>query len=308
MENQDYRDDYVDYGPEGSQGGDKSVLGLKIAIIILLVVLAVVTVLFWNSVRVSDEDQAAMKIELDTLNNQYSRLVVGMDGLKFDNDTLNRNLQSERFKADSLMQKLKRERQISYSKIKQYERELGTLRSAMQGFVRQIDSLNRLNQKLVGENLKYKKEISVLSNRAAAAEETAAEQNSKIKRASVIRARDITLRPLNKREKEVTRARQAEKLVASLVLTTNELSTPGVRTVFVRIISPDGYCLSENQGAMFDFEGQRIPYTASREVDYQGEDLAVSVYYSGTNLTSGKYTVLVYMDGYLLGSNDIILK
>lgn len=298
-----------EYGYDQPQNSSSATGGLKIAIIILLIVLAAVSVLYWQSVRRDAAEVAAMQVDMDTISAQYSRLVGEMDGMKFDNDTLNANLQDQRHKADSLMNRLKRERSVNYSKIKQYERELGTLRSTLQGFVRTIDSLNRLNQRLVGENVAFRKEISNLRTTTEAAQETASELNSKIKRGAVIRARDITLRAVNRRDKEVTKAKQADRLVTSFVLAANELATPGERIVYIRIVSPEGYDLAENQNALFEFEGSRIPYSAARrDVDYQCEDLPVSVYYNGTGLTSGQYTVMVYMDGHLIGSNVIILK
>lgn len=298
-----------DYGYDQPQNSGSATGGLKIAIIILLIVLAAVSVLYWQSVRRDAAEVAAMQVDMDTISAQYSRLVGEMDGMKFDNDTLNANLQDQRHKADSLMSRLKRERSVNYSKIKQYERELGTLRSTLQGFVRTIDSLNRLNQRLVGENVKFRQEISSLRTTTEAAQETASELHSKIKRGAVIRARDITLRAVNRRDKEVTKAKQADRLVTSFVLAANELATPGERVVYIRIVSPEGYDLAENQNALFEFEGSRIPYSAlRRDVDYQCEDLPVSVYYNGTGLTAGQYTVMVYMDGHLIGSNVIILK
>lgn len=304
MVNQDQ--DHYDY--EQPQNPNSATGGLKIAIVILLVVLAGVSVLYWMSVRRDAQDLAAMQVDMDTITAQYSRLMIDMDGMKFDNDTLNANLQGQRHKADSLMDKLKNERRVSYAKIKQYERELGTLRSTLRGFVRTIDSLNTLNRKLVGENVAFRREISNLRTTTEAAQETASELNNKIKRGAVIRARDITLRATNRRDKEVSKAKQADRLTTTFVLVGNELATPGERTVYVRIISPDGYDLSENQNSLFEFEGSRIPFTASRKVDYQCEDIAVSVYYNGNGLTAGQYSVMVYMDGHLIGTNTIILK
>lgn len=298
-----------DYGYDTPAGGGNSAAnGLKIAIAILLVILGAVTFLYWQSVRRDAGEIAAMNIELDTMKAQAGRLTAAMGTLEFDNDTLNANLITQRHIADSLMGRMKRERNISYSKIKKYERELGTLRATMQGFVRTIDSLNRLNQKLVGENLAFRKEISTLRTTTDAAIETATDLSHKIKRGAVIRARDISLRAVNRKDKEVSRAKTADRLITTLVLSANDLSQPGERTVYVRIVSPDGYDLVENQSAHFEFEGSRIPYTAARNVDYQGEDLPVSVYYNGSGLIAGQYTVHVYMDGQVIGSNVIILK
>lgn len=297
-----------DYGYEPQSSSNSTTNGLKIAIIILLIVLAGVSVLYWSSVRRDAAEIEMMQEDLKKLEAEGDMLKIGIDTLQTQNDTLNVSLQAQRHMADSLVQRIKKERNISYQKIRAYERELSTLRTTMQSFVRTIDSLDRINRKLVGQNFELMSQVSTLKNTADAAKETASELNSKIKRGAVIRARNITLRAVNRRDKEVTRARIADRLITTFELAANELSTPGERTVYIRIISPDGYDLAENQNALFEFEGKRIPYTASRVVDYQGEDLAVSVFYNGSGLTAGQYTVHVYIDGHLIGSNIIILK
>ena len=43
-------------------------------------------------------------------------------------------------------------------------------------------------------------------------------------------------------------------------------------------------------------------------VDYQGDDLPVSIYYDITGLYAGQYTVMVYVDGQMVGQSDVILK
>lgn len=297
-----------DYGYEPQPSNNSTANGLKIAIVILLIVLAAVSVLYWNSVRQDKADLEAMQTDFMEIEASYGLLKDSLGVIQFDNDTLNANLEIQRHIADSLMQQMKKERNLSYQKIRAYERELGTLRTTMQGFVRTIDSLDRLNRKLADENLTFRREISTLRTTTEAAKETATELNSKLKRGAVIRARDITLRAVNRRDKEVTRAKTADRLITTFVLAANELATPGERTVYIRIISPDGYDLAESQSSLFEFEGKRIPYSASRVIDYQCEDLAVSVYYNGTGLTAGQYTVHVYMDGHMVGSNLIILK
>ena len=89
----------------------------------------------------------------------------------------------------------------------------------------------------------------------------------------------------------------------------NDLAEPGERTVYVRITSPDGYVQSNASAATFEFEGERLTYTASRDVDYQNEDLAVGVYYNdGAGFTAGTYRVEVYADGRLAGQSDIVLR
>ena len=57
-----------------------------------------------------------------------------------------------------------------------------------------------------------------------------------------------------------------------------------------------------------EFEGDVISYSAERDIDYNGQDLDVSIYYSNENLTSGVYTAEVYMDGYKIGTAEVSLR
>lgn len=304
----EYNENDYDYNDYPQQEGNGSVKGLKIAIIILLVVLAALSVLFWSQVQKLRVNEEGLTEERDTLTNRLSLLMGEMGDLKIDNDTMNVALMTQRHMADSLMTRLKQERGWNYTKVKKYERELGTLRTAMQGFVRQIDSLNRLNQQLVGENMRYKKEMSSLRLRTETAEETATELGNKVKRGSQLRARDVVLLPFNKKNKQVRKAKQTEKLVTEFVLAANDLSIPGERSVYIRIITPDADILGSPDGGRFTFSGESIPYSAKRGVDYQGEDLPVSIYYDTTGLYPGQYTVMVYVDGQMIGQSDIILQ
>ena len=119
--------DYNDY-PQQPEGGS-SIKGLKIAIIILLAVLAVISFFFWRQVQELKQNEAGLTEERDTLTNRLTVLLGEMGQLKVDNDTMNVALMQQRHIADSLLDRLKKERNWNYSKIKKYERELGTLRT-----------------------------------------------------------------------------------------------------------------------------------------------------------------------------------
>ncbi|MCC8088193.1 MAG: hypothetical protein LIO79_02870 [Rikenellaceae bacterium] len=287
---------------------DNSIKGYKIIVIILAVILAALTYLYFTQVKELKGDRQELMVQRDTLVNRLTGIMTDFDSLKTENDTISANLLIERQRADSILQKLQQERSLSYAKINQYEKELGTLRTIMQNYVRQIDSLNTLNQTLIQENLTYRRNENELKLRASMAEERAKELDVKVQQGSVILARNIALLALNNNDKEVTRANRAARLRTDFVLTANELATPGDRTVYVRIIGPDGYLLANSSDNVFDFEGERLAYSASRSIDYQNEDLGVNIYYNGGGITGGKYSVSVYMDGKLIGTNEIILK
>ena len=298
-------DDYTTPQPDAG----KSIRGYRIVIIILSVILAALSVLYFSIHRQQMLDNELLQADRDSIQNDLGRLMTDYDGLRISNDSISAGLTLERERADSLMTRLKKERSWNLAKIKQYEKEVGTLRTIMKGYVKQIDSLNTLNKKLIKENVGFRKEISSANLRAEVAEEKASELSTKVRQGAVIRARGIRLVPLNARDKEVSRVKNASRLRVEFTLAGNDLAEPGERTVYVRITSPDGYVQSNASAATFEFEGERLTYTASRDVDYQNEDLAVGVYYNdGAGLTAGTYRVEVYADGRLAGQSDIVLR
>ena len=298
-------DDYMNPQPDAG----KSIRGYRIVIIILSVILAALSMLYFSIHRQQMLDNELLQADRDSIQNDLGRLMTDYDGLRISNDSISAGLTLERERADSLMTRLKKERSWNLAKIKQYEKEVGTLRSIMKGYVKQIDSLNTLNKKLIKENVGFRKEISSANLRAEVAEEKASELSTKVRQGAVIRARGIRLVPLNARDKEVSRVKNASRLRVEFTLAGNDLAEPGERTVYVRITSPDGYVQSNASAATFEFEGERLTYTASRDVDYQNEDLAVGVYYNdGAGFTAGTYRVEVYADGRLAGQSDIVLR
>lgn len=224
------------------KGANKSILGYRIVIIILAVILAAITVLYYNIHRQQQADYDLLVIDRDSIQNNLSDLMQDFDDLQLSNDTLSLQMGIERQRADSLMQRLKQERSWSLAKIKQYEKEVGTLRTIMRGYLHQIDSLNTLNKKLIDENVSYRKEITTAQMRAEMAEEKAQELNNKVRQGSVINARGIRMVALNARSKEVSRIKNAERLRVDFTLTANALATPGEKTIYVRILSPTDTC------------------------------------------------------------------
>lgn len=300
-----YDDD--DYG-QPSATPEKSIRGYRIVIVILSVILVALSALYYSIHRQQMLDNELLQADRDSIQNDLGRLMVDFDNLQITNDTLSANLGVERNRADSLMARLKKERSWNLAKIKQYEKEVGTLRSLMKGYIKQIDSLNTLNKQLIDENVSYRKEISSARLRADMAEEKAAELTNKVQVGSVIKARDIRLTALNARSKPVSRIRNAERLLVEFTLSANELAEPGNRAIYVRIISPDGYPLTTEAMPTFEYEGERMSYSAMREVDYQNQDLAVGIYYNSSGLTAGVYRVELYSDGRHIGQAQVSMR
>ncbi len=291
------------YAPEPDAG--KAIRGYRIVIVILSVILVALSMLYFGIHRQQMADNELLRADRDSIQNNLGNLIVEFDGLKTQNDSIAANLE----KANEMMEQLKRERRWNYAKLKEYEKELGTLRTVMRGYLRQIDSLNTLNKKLINENVSYRKEITSAQLRAEMAEEKAAELDNKVRAGAVLRARDITLTALNDKSKAVSRIKNATRLRTDFVVSANELATPGNKAIYVRITSPDGYVLTTESMPTFEFEGERLSYSAMREVDYdQNADLAVAIFFNSSGFAAGTYRIELYCEGRLIGQTQIAMR
>ena len=301
----DYEDDRYDYDePVSDEAVKKSIRGYRVVIIMLAVILAGISALYFNINRQQQRDYELLKVDRDSIQSNLSHLITEYDSLKFTNDTIAARL----VEANEMMEQLKRERRWNYAKIKEYEKEVGTLRSVMRNYLKQIDSLNNLNKKLVAENVTYRKEISTARLRADVAEEKASELENRVRQGAVLRARSISMVALNSRDNEVSRVKNATTLRIDFAISSNELASPGNRKVYLCIKSPDGYLLTSESMPTFEYQGMKVGYSAVREVDYQNEDVEVSIYYRGSGFTEGSYAIEIYTDGNLIGTGSVSMR
>ena len=309
MSNQynDYDDTRYDdeYGYEDQQAVDnKAVRGYRIVIIILAVILVALSVVYFNMHREQQAEYVLLEQDRTRIQGDLDSLIVSFDDLKVKNDSMTANLEE----ANKLMDQLKNERRLNYAKIRAYEKELGTLKTIMKSYLRQIDSLNTVNQKLTKENVSYKKQISTQKLRAEMAEEKASEMENKVKVGAALKVGRISMVTLNKKGKEVTRIKNAERVRVDFTLLGNELAEPGARTMYVCIYSPEGYVLANDDAKSFSFEGEPKIYSASREIDYQNENLDVSIFYANNAMKAGVYKIEIYCDGRLIGTTEQAFK
>lgn len=289
---------------EAQKAVKKSLRGYRIVVIILAILLAGISVLYFSLNHQQQQDYKLLAEDRDSIQSDLKSLIVEYDDLKYQNDTIAAQLQ----KASDMIEQLKYERRLNYNTIKKYQKEVGTLRTVMKNYLRQIDSLNKLNKQVIGENVNLRKEVSTANLRADIAEERASELQNKVRQGSVLGARSISIIALNSKDKEVSRVKNATTLRVDFTVAANKLATTGNREIYLRIISPEGYLLATKAMPTFLFNGEKLGYSASREIDYQNEDVSVSIFYKGSGFVAGAYKVELYSDGYLIGSAELPMR
>ena len=250
-----------------------------------------------------------LNIEKEELTRQVEALQDDFAGLTSEYDSINTQLDASREQIDQLVAQLKKTDATNRSKIRQYESELGTLRSIMRGYINQIDSLNTLNHRLAQEASEAREEAASQARKNEKLTAKNEELSAKVSVGSTLRARGLRIDALNAGDKIVDRAGRVKRMLVSLSLAANDLAPTGPVTIYVRVVAPDGSLLSDGRGTSFNSAGVQLDATASREVDYEGEEVDMSIYVNDVApAQTGTYTMEAYTTSGLLGAAALVLR
>ncbi|MDR1055527.1 MAG: hypothetical protein LBL90_06845 [Prevotellaceae bacterium] len=292
-----------------NNAGNNTAKVLKVVTIILAVALIVCLGILYSVWNKGKETISMVTSEKEQVTNELLQLRSEYAELRTSNDTINAQLNREKQKIDLLLDKIKRTDASNRAKIKEYEQELGSLRSLLRGYVTQIDSLNNLNQQLKAENTQIKQRANESQKKLEELSQKTDNLQTMVEKGAVIKGRDVMVSAINSKGKDVSKTRQVEKIRTCFTLTGNAIAEKGIRTIYIRIKGPDGSLLTNSPDNLFSKEdGSQLVYSAMREVDFQGDDLEVCIFYTDTEYLAGTYTVEVYLSGTVLGSSQMLLK
>ena len=249
-------------------------------------------------------------IERDQLELDLQKMMFSYDTLKTENSFLMAEMADQRGQIEDLLNKVK-DKNWSISKLK---KETETLRSIMKGYVVTIDSLNQLNIALQEENLAMKQTVEDVTKRNENLQqrqenmETIIASGQRLQSTGLV-AEGIRLSSGGK-QSETNRAKRADMIKSCFTVVENRIAKPGNKTLYMRIIAPNGQVLPTKNGAMqYDFDGGSDFYSVSREIDYNNNQMDVCIFYSPeTELEKGDYKIFVYEGSSLIGSTDLVLK
>ena len=250
-----------------------------------------------------------LTIEKQELTEQMVALQNDYATLSSDYDDINLQLDSSRLEVQMLIEKITQTEATNRSKIRQYERELGTLRSIMKNYITQIDSLNTLNKQLTADAAAARREAAESRRKQQELNKTVEELSGQVAAGSVIKARGIRIEAYNASDKVTDRSSRVVRLMTTLSLVENDLAPKGPVRVYIRVKGPDGILLTNDTQRAFEVNGEPMTCSASREVDYQGKEVEMSIYLNDiTGYVKGIYTVEAYTEQTFLGSAELMLR
>ena len=289
-----------------TEGAKKSTpVTMIVTAIVLGVALIFLIYMYFDKKHKMVEMETVLTQEKDSLANELRHMVIAYDTLKTNNDTLNAGLQKQKNKIVQLLSINASNVQL----IRKYKSEITTMREIMKSYIVQIDSLNTKNKMLTSENSEIKAQITQVRNTNSELSKVKEELNSKVEVASVIQAKDIVAVSLNKKRKETTRINLLDKLRICFTLRENPLAKPGQKDVYMRVIRPDSLVVTSSPDNLFEYKGNKIIYSATRQVDYMNQDIDVCIFLDNNgDFIIGNYSVQLYLDDNIIGRTNFMLS
>ncbi|WP_314357979.1 hypothetical protein [Porphyromonas catoniae] len=256
---------------------------------------------------IMEEELTKLAAEYDI---QYKKLSAGQGEQKFSlaTDSLISQILAERAKVEQLQKELKASKATSAKRIDQLSREVTTLRNVLRTYVVQIDSLQATNERLRAENTEVKENYNRVTSQAQQLSNEKAHLSDRVKLAAKLDATAISVTPIDKRGKHTKSLSKVVNLQIRFTISKNVTAEVGEKTFYCRITQPNDELLVKAGAGTFAFEGKQIPYSIRREIEYNGEETPLVMYWPiEESLQSGTYQLRIFADGNLIGSASFSL-
>lgn len=288
------------------------------SVILLLLISNGVTIWLWqtSTTEIIREKIVTEQVIVERDNVKADLLILQKDfeGLKAGDVIMQKEIEEKRERINELIKQAERHKGDAYI-IAQLRKETETLRSIMQGYVRTIDSLNTLNITLVKEKKTVLKQLDFEKEKQTTLIKEKDELKTTIAKGSVLTCFNITAIPVSykrsgKKETETNKARKTEKIKVSFTLGENKIARTGEKTVYVRIMTPDGKEMAKNYDENYKFSFNKSSgYFAGKEtLNYANVEISGVTYCEGQgDYVPGKYIVEVACDGVVIGSTTFKL-
>jgi len=282
----------------------------NLIIIILSVLLIAVISVFVSQHNENQKILAALNMEKASIQTELNTMMTNYDSIHTNNENLQTELSGAQTKVKDLLQEVEQVKKVSFGQIEQYRLQVTTMRNIMKNYIIQVDSLNKRNELLMAENVQVKENFAQSETKNQQLEKEKQHLQEKVKEAELLEATELTAIGINNRGKDAESARRAEQIKVSFVLSKNVTAPRGNKVIFLRIQKPNQVLLQQSPDDLFQFEDLKIPFSASREVTYEGNALPVNIFWDnkGQEFLPGEYTVDVFADGNNIGTTKFSMK
>ncbi|CAK7081392.1 MAG: hypothetical protein PARBA_03486 [Parabacteroides sp.] len=284
---------------------------LIMAVILLALIIAGAAYYIYHQKQQMNDLVQMYDLDKETLQDEFNELSLQYENYKFSvgNDSLLNLLSTEQAKVQRLQEELRTVKATNTKEISRLKKELETLRKIMRNYVIQIDSLDRVAKQLTVEKNEAVRKYQQATSTASSLRKEKEKLTERVTLASRLDATGINVTPVNSRGKLAKTIKKMEQFVVDFRIAKNITAPVGEKTIYVRIMKPDDDILVKSRANVFTFEGKEINYSMKKLVEYEGEELPVTMYWDIEEfLSPGTYRVDVFTDGNLIGRKNFTLE
>ena len=267
---------------------------LIVAIIVLVLILAGSGYYIYHQKQQMNDLVETFDLEKESLEDEFNELSLQYEGYKFSvgNDSLIALLSTEQAKVQRLLEELRTVKATNAKEISRLKKELETL-----------------HEQLKVENKKAVEKYNRVSSQAATLKKEKERLTERVTLASRLDATNISVTPVNSRGKLAKRIKRMQQFVVNFTIAKNITAPVGEKDIYVRIMKPDDDILVKNRTDLFLFEGKEINYSMKKMIEYEGEEVPVTLYWNIEEfLSPGTYRVEIFADGNLIGKKSFNLE
>ena len=290
----------------------KLLVAAGISIILILLAITIWSLKTNQQTKIEMAEMEEMiNFEKEQLEEEFNDLAMQFDGYGADihNDSLVMLLDQEKQKVAQLLEELKLTKATNARRIAELKKELATVRAVMVQYVHQIDSLDRINKTLVADNIAIKKKYEDVSQQAEILQQEKEVLHQTVIRASMLEINNFTIDFLNKKDRSTKRYTQIAKIKFAYTIAKNITTQPGMKTIYLRILRPDGEVLQKSPEHLFPFENTELIYSLKKDFEYAGEPITDELYWTVEEiLPIGEYSADFFIDGHQIARHNFRIE
>jgi hypothetical protein len=267
-----------------------------------------------NSVKETIVLKEEVIVERDNVKNDLLQLQEDFSSLETNDEALKAEIEAKKAEIAALLidaEKHKGDARI----ISKLRKESETLRQIMRGYVRTIDSLGTLNKNLIVEKNSVLRDLASEKGKITNLNKEKEDLNATIQKGSIlscfnVSAKGVKFKSGGKKEIQTSKASKTEKIKVAFSLGENKIAKSGEKTVFVRVITPDGKEMAKSYDDNYRFKFNKSSgYFAGKEtLNYANSEISGVTYCEGQGeLVPGNYIIEITCDGVVIANTTLRL-
>lgn len=268
-----------------------------------------------NETVVSSQDlKTEMNAELDSIRRQMEQY----RGQNAEMDELLAQKEKDLIERASRIEQLLKDNKITYNKYLSAKKDLEKFRFYADKYLAEVKALSEENKRLASENGELQETVKTKDKQIDKMTDELVLKRNKLEVAEklMIDPNNINvegIRMKGSKERSTERAKNIDKIKVCFQLPKNLAAESGTKTIYIQILDPKGQTVTTTQtgGGTIDVEGRSAQYTTSSKIEYDNEKQANQCVYWGNpdhTYVEGRYTIVLYTDGYKMGEKNFQVK